>query len=443
MIYKLDPNLETDSNNYFISLLTDRFESLNQRWAAGLEKRFGKKFMPIYVIPSVHNKLFREENYIVINERLYQTQKQLHRKNVVLLSYPEDINRQFSESKFIQKLLQKLIKKQSQVFILSFSNVWLNIENPKVVLLGPDCKVAEKLDDKAEHIRIFKKLGFEINDTEIYENFDELKSGHHNFPLFVSAIFSSGGFESKAIYAPEDLDVFYSSLRPINKNGAFIASRFLENIIMAPNTNAVVSGLNKTTLVCVSDQILRDNHYMGNIYPSQASSKYQKEMEEMTIKVGNYISNLGFRGLFGLDFLITKDGHCYPTDLNPRRQGGYFCNVCMSEKVDLIDLELGIIFNEKLPKFQYKDFQVDYSWAHSKLTPYFNNLKIKKEFEKGSPNAPFQEVGAVYRAQYYPKNYLLVSGNPGFYCRSGRSYRSVKNKLLKDTAEIIRNTFKY
>lgn len=441
MEYQLNQCLLTDKNYYFISFLTDRFESLNDLWAKHLEKKFGKKFKPIYILPAKHNSLFEEENYIVINKRQEEIRKSTHRDNSIVLVYPEDINKQFCKSPFIRKLLDNLIKKQSKIFILGFSNVWLNLKDPRIILLGPKPSVAAKFDNKAKHIHVFKTLNLPYNTTRIFQNFDELLKGRKTYPFFISASFSSGGFESKIIYSKEDLEKFYISLRQINKKGEFIVSKLINNIKLAPNSSAIIAGKNKTTLICITDQLLRDNKYMGNMYPSQADSQHQKLIEQQTIKVGNYLSLFGFKGLFGMDFLITEDGKCFPTDINPRRQGGYFCNVMMSKKVDIIDLELKLALGESIQNITSQDFQVNYSWAHSKLTPYFHDMVIEKELKDGTPSEPFKKIGSVYSAIYYPKDYLLVSGNPGFYLITSNSYEKMKKTLIEDTEKIISKNF--
>jgi predicted ATP-grasp superfamily ATP-dependent carboligase len=438
---QLSSKIETDEYYYFFTLLFDRFNPLNERWQHGLEQRFKKPFKPIYVLPFRHNSLFAEENYIVLNKGLKQLHKKLHRKNVISLIYPEELNKQFSESSVIKKLIQKLVKKQDKVFVLGFTSVWLNIDNPNVVILGPDSKVAGVYDDKAEHIKTFEKLGLPTNKTIVYPSFDQLRRDQVEYPFFLSATFSSGGIESRAIYTPEDLEVYYAGLRPVNKRSPFIAAHLLDDIIHAPNTSALVHGRNKTTVVCVSDQILRSNQYMGNIYPTQISQHKQALVKQMTITVGNYLSRQGFRGLFGMDFLITSHGQCYPVDLNPRRQGGYYCNAMMTSRVDLIDLELRVIFGEKLPKFEYKDFQVSYCWAHSKLMPYFSNMKILNELREGEPTEPFTKIGATHKAIYYPKDHVLLLGNPGFYLATGRSYSNLKLRLFKQTEITISTSY--
>ena len=441
MIAKLSPGITKDGYNYFFSLLTDRFEPLSDIWATELEKKFNKKFKPIYILPFIHNKLFEEDNYVVLNERLFSLHKKLGRKDIINLIYPEDLNKQFCESPFIKNLTKKLLKKQGKLFILSFTSVWLDIKNPNIILLGPKPKVAERFDDKVEHIKTFKKLKLPVNKVEIYQNFEDLKKKRKNYPFFLSATFSSGGFESKIIYTSEDLEIFYLNLRPINKKGSFIAASLIKDIVLAPNTNAMVIGKDDTKMICVSDQIMRDNRYMGNIYPSKAKAKHLKIMRDATVRIGNYLSRFGFRGIFGCDFLITKQGKCFVTDLNPRRQGGYFCNVFMSKKISIIDLEMKLVFGERIPEFKYEDFQVNYSWAHSKLVPYFNNMKILKEFKTGNPNTPFENIGSVYKAIYYPKGHILLAGNPGFYLTTENSYQKINKKIIKETEKLISTSY--
>src|SRR5436853_631827 len=111
MFIKLDPNISSDTNFYFFSMLSDRFQPLNN-------------------------------------------------------------------------LAEKLIQKQGQVFVLSFTNVWLSTKNPKIIPLGPKPEIAAQFDDKIEHIKTFKKLNLSVNKTEIYDNFDDLKNKRKTYPFF-------------------------------------------------------------------------------------------------------------------------------------------------------------------------------------------------------------------------------------------------------------------
>jgi predicted ATP-grasp superfamily ATP-dependent carboligase len=437
---RLSPKIATNDNHYFFSMLSDRFIPLNKIWAEKLEQRFGHKFKPIFVLPFWHNKLFEEENYLILNEKLEKLHCKMNRDDIIDLIYPEDLNQQFSESSDVKKLIKQLSKKQGKVYILAFSSVWLKPLNENVIILGPNPEISAKFDAKITHHQIFKELGLPCIKTAVYRDINKLRAKQKTFPFFLSAMYSSGGIESKAIFTNEDLTSFYAQLRPINQSSELIVSDYLNDIVLAPNTSSIVTSDNKATVVCLSDQIMRSNAYLGNIYPSQAAPKYQKMMIKMTEQVGRYLGKQGFRGLFGLDFLITKSGKCYPTDINPRRQGGYYCNV-MASPCDIIDLEMRLIFDELLPKISYNDFQCNYVWAHSKLSPYYQNTKITAEFCDSKPDRPFYQIGATHKAIYYPKDYTLLLGNPGFYLTSGRDYNEVKNRLHKEVETVISTSY--
>lgn len=433
---KLPADIFHNDTHYFFSMLSDRFTLLNHLWQDKLSKKYNKVFKPIYVLPFRHNKSFEEENYIVINEKIRKLRQKTGRTDLIELIYPEDINKQFSESGEINKLIDTLVLKQGTVYILGFTTVWLNMPNPNVVVLGPDSTVATRYDDKAMHIRTFKELGFEVVDSKIFSKYEYLLSSPPDYPFFISATYSSGGIESKAVHNSKDLNAFYANLRDVNQHNAFIVSSLLTDIILAPNTTALVTSEGNTVITCISDQILNGNAYMGNTYPSKASSSHLMFMEYATKKVGNLLSKQGYKGLFGLDFLITSSGKCYPTDLNPRRQGGYYCNV-LSSPTDIIDLEISTIFGDPIPSVHTLNFKPPYSWGHSKLTPTKTNSKIIKELNHNGPEMPFGSIGSSHSAIYYPKNYTVVLGNPGFYVTTDNSAEIVSKRLQNEVQRII------
>lgn len=432
---KLDNDIYDNDTFYFITFLTDRFMPLNVRWQHALELRFKKKFKPIHILSAAHNSLFKEDNFIVLNKDLEDLYQRYGRTDLIELIYPEELNRQFSESGQIDYLINNLTKKQGRVFVLSFSSVWLNISNQKVKILGPDPTVAAIFDDKKSHIETFNMLGLPTNKGIVYDNFKDLRIKHTVFPFFLSATFSSGGIESRVIDTVADLDEYYGSLRPVNRDKPFIAYEFVRDIVLAPNVTALISE-DKVIVASISDQILRGNKYMGNTYPSIADSLHVDFMKNATNRIGRYLQTKGFRGLFGVDFIITKQGDCMPIDLNPRRQGGYYC-FAMSSPIDVIDLEIRVVLGETLPPLDYEKFQCSYSWAHSKLSPYYSNVRIKEQYSLGSPVGPFQSIGSAYKAIYYPKDYTLMHGNPGFFLKTGNSRDELMYNLYEDIEETI------
>jgi predicted ATP-grasp superfamily ATP-dependent carboligase len=437
---ELDENIFSDEYEYFFCFLSDRFEYLSKLWIKELEKKFNKKFKPIWIISSQQNKFFEKENYIILNKKLKYSKLKLTKNNAIYLQDYEDLNEEFSESNYINEITKKLIEKQDRVFILGFTSAFLKLNNPKVIILGPDPKIATKFDNKIEHIKLFKKLNLHINQTKIHNTIDEIKT-NKKYPFFISAAYSSGGHESKIIYTEKDLDLFYNDLRESNKSKSFLVSNLITDITFSPNVNAIIVGENDVRVICITDQILRGNAYLGNIYPSKIKDDENDEIIRITKIVGNYLSKLGFRGLFGLDFILDSKGNIFPIDLNPRRQGGYLCNTLMSKKINILEMELKLAFGEKIPEFGYKDFQVDYAWAHSKVKPYYNNTRILNSFKLGEVINPFSIIGSEFKCIFYPKDSLLIEGNGGYIILSGNSPEEVKQRIIKETEMSISKNF--
>lgn len=436
---RLDRNIFKDSTEYFLTGLTDRFEYLNTLWAAALEKKFGKKFKPIYIQNCKQNKYFKKENYLIVNKTIVGEREKLGEENIIYLEDYEDLNKEFSESRGIKRLVQRLIKKQDRVFILLFTSSFLNLDDSKVQVLGPKPQIATKFDNKIEHIKLFNRLNLPRNEVRIYPSLKQLTS-HEKYPYYISAAYTSGGHESGPIHTKEDLDDFKKKLRGVNKSNLFLAAKLIEQVKLSPNVNAIVYGKGKTEIICLSDQVLNGNVYLGNIYPSKMDSASRTAIVNVTKKVGNYLSKIGYRGIFGLDFIIDSKNRLYTVDLNPRRQGGYLCNVLMSKKANLIELELEVATGGN-PKPKYDDFQPSFAWAHSKIKPHSDMSSILQAFKRGDFDTPFTKVGSEFECIFYPERYVVDAGNVGYLIVSGNSRSDVVRKLMSKTKELSSEAF--
>jgi len=189
---KLQSKIFTDKYEYFFVFLNDRFEYAVDLWIKELEKRFNKKFKPIWILSSKQNDLFKKENFIIINRTLQKIKQNLKNNNVVYLEDYEDINKEFTESKFILDLINQLAEKQNKVFILGFTSACLDIKNKKVIILGPSPKIATKFDNKVTHIKLFKELDVPMNKTRFYPSINEIKKMRNIHFIFPHLILPAG-----------------------------------------------------------------------------------------------------------------------------------------------------------------------------------------------------------------------------------------------------------
>jgi len=427
--YKIDSDLEKNDYNYFFTLLSNRFELINKRLADLLEIKYNKKFKPIYILQAQPNKFFRKENYIILNKRSKELKVKSKILNLIYLQDAEDLNVEFVNSSFVKKIIKKIVKKQDKLFLISFTSFGLENINKKIMNIGPNATIVAKYENKIEQIKLFKKLKLSVNETKIYKDVNQLlKNKKLIFPLYLSPSYTSGGHESGSIFKREDIIKLKDKFRSCNKKDKIFVARFIEKVKLSPNGTAMVVAKNKTVPLFISDQILRNNVHLGNIYPSKVSHKNKKEIIDTIIKVGNFLSRCGFRGLFGCDFIIDDKDDCFIVDLNSRRQASYLVLLLMS-KINILDIELRLALKENVPDFNYDDIQCKFIWAHSKIKPYEEYVKIAKEFKKNSEEAPFLDIGQTFECTYFPKGYIFNGGYLGYYITTGKDYNKVLNKL--------------
>jgi len=135
-------------------------------------------------------------------------------------------------------------------------------------------------------------------------------------PLFISLELSAAGANS----------IIANNLRAIenkfktNVNDTFLITEFIEHI-SDPTTLGVVINEDDIFVGGVADQRIDGTKFKGSTYPSKMSQKVQEEIIEQTRLVGKKMAQLGYRGIFGCDFIVTDTGDIYFIETNPRKQG--------------------------------------------------------------------------------------------------------------------------
>jgi len=440
----LDQDIYTNDINYFFSLHGPRFEYMNRAMARTLSKRFGKEFRPIRILNAWPSKHYNSPNFIVLNKRAYKLAKELGKPVVFLPDY-EDVNLEFSQDSFISELAKKLLKKQDTVFVYPFTTAFLDLPTATYTVLGANAELAKNLDNKINQIKLFKKLGLPSNNTRIYESESDLLEHEYDVvPSYISAAYTSGGNESGLIFSPEMLRGFLAKLRVINKKNSFLVSDIFEDIVLAPNVNALVTSDGNVFTLVLSDQILEGNRYLGNIYPSAVSNANKDKIYSITDKVGKYLASQGYRGLFGCDFLINKNDELVVVDLNPRHQGGYVCNglALQTKGVSLTDLELSVLMDEDVQISQQDlDKYIGFAWSHSKIVPSEKGQVIKKEFHQSSIEDPFSAISRSFITGFYKKDSIFVDGYVGYQVQTANTREELEEQALRQRENFDTKVF--
>lgn len=156
-------------------------------------------------------------------------------------------------------------------------------------------------------------------------------------------------------------------------------------------------------------------------------------MYEITTTLGKYLASVGYKGIFGCDFLINKAGKLVVVDLNPRHQGGYACNGLAMEKIglELTDIELATLLNVNLNLSQEKlDAYLGFAWAHSKLVPPAKDAVIRNEYQLGSFEEPFTHIGSIFMSEFYQQGSIFKAGYVGYQLQTEKDYAALRTNML-------------
>lgn len=144
-------------------------------------------------------------------------------------------------------------------------------------------------------------------------------------PFVLQESLAQSGAGTHIIRGEADLNIVRSSLPDAPVWAVPYAGKLSLNINAMAMGNGVIAGYPSVQLVGLSMVGARPLFgYCGNDYTCTA--KLPQEMvtmaQDQAQRVGGWLSSLGFRGIFGLDFVADRDaGRLFAVDLNPRWQG--------------------------------------------------------------------------------------------------------------------------
>jgi len=77
----------------------------------------------------------------------------------------------------------------------------------------------------------------------------------------------------------------------------------------------------KITYLC--GQIVSNGEFQGTIVGKDAiPNKIVEEINDSALEIGKHFQSLGYRGIFDIDYVISKNGVVYAVETNARRTGG-------------------------------------------------------------------------------------------------------------------------
>lgn len=416
----------TNNKNYFFYIFPPQFNFIADLWKDKLKKIYTQEFEPIFV-SSFYNPRLEGKNYLILNSK-----NKFYKKQSFSLS-ARDLNKEFSNLDSVNDLIINLLKRQKEILVIPYTTSELIIKHKNVTILGPNSKIVNFLDNKANAYNLFKKLKLKCLNFKIFPNLASINLNNLIYPNFISASFSSGSSQSKILNNKEDFFNFKNNLNEENKKNKFVLVDYIDKKI-AIESSAYVLSNNKIIILNIIDEISNGTICVGNIYPSSINDKIRKQIEYLTCKIGNYISSLGFRGNFGCGFILDKNNNLYISDLNPRKQGFYIGDFLFSN-VSPIDLDIFTFLKLKL-KLPNKIFskKINGFWAYyQSLVSYHFYLK---PFFKNKENDLLNFKKYIYTSFWETKK-IILSRNAFYIQVFAKTYKDLLGKIKKKEIELI------
>jgi ATP-grasp domain len=239
-----------------------------------------------------------------------------------------------SSSPTVRTLISRILTHQRELYLSMFESVveMTLDEIPGVSILGPDKAIARHWNSKLVQSRELAGI-VSLVEGEICRGREALLARtaalrtRWREGIFVSAAYSAAGANS-AVTANQ-LEV---ERRFTVEESDYLISRYIPHEL-DPTVLAVVAGPEEVYIAGIADQQIVDgNRFVGSSFPSQVRAEQRQELRRQTIAAGRALGRAGYRGIFGCDYLIDRDGKVWFLEINARKQGTTFEFCCTLEQ---------------------------------------------------------------------------------------------------------------
>lgn len=314
--YQLQNNV-----HYFLYIGELKNYGLNIFLREALSHIHNRQFDFISIVPDVFEQ-YNYDNLIVLNP-LSEEYCTRYGRNVSCRIPASIFFASVSENRQVKDLIHKLLFRQNNLYIYMYESMpEMTLDSiPGVSILGPESKIARKLNSKIyQYINLKDYVnvvdfcicnGLEDLKTKADKLWHEWKNG-----IFVSLEYSAAGTNSIIAHNPHDIvDRFHE------QNETYIISRNIPHNY-DPTVLAVVASENDIYIAGIADQRIENGtQFTGSTFPTQLTDETTDVLEKYTRNVGKWLAKEGYRGIYGCDFLVENEGMVFFLEVNARKQG--------------------------------------------------------------------------------------------------------------------------
>lgn len=225
----------------------------------------------------------------------------------------------------LQVVLKKISESDDEVYFAPYAVTHLEEQIAQLCslkLIGAPSSINAKINDKIFNRQIAEELQFPVCSGRVCNKIEEIREEYHrlteNAPFFKKVIIKEPfGASGKGLYIIDDKAKLESNLRLIN--------RFARNNIDAKwlvegwydkkldiNYQIYIGIDGVVNVFSIKEQLLNNTVYIGSLIPANISEDMQESFKLYGEKIGNYLYNIGFTGVAGIDCFITIQNEIIP-----------------------------------------------------------------------------------------------------------------------------------
>ncbi len=340
---------------YFLYVGEVKGRCLNEFLRESLSRLSGQEVDYISIVPDVL-ETYPGDNFVVINPAARAESLRLGQK--VSCRIPgRDFATAVSMHPRVIELVQSLLAQQGEVLLSIFEArpEMTLVRFPGVRLLGPESRIAHTWNSKLHMYRAL--LGqIPIPDFRTCSSRKELLETTRRLwrqwadGLFVSLEYSAAGAFSFRAASEEELITRLGDWRP-----PYLVARFIPHDF-DPTVLGVVANAKDVYVAAIADQqMVNINRFVGSVYPSILPPEIQRRLKELTVAVGRVMGRAGYRGIFGCDYIVNRQGDLFFVEVNARKQGTTMEMCCTLENslpegcANLLELEYFAVTEHRFP----------------------------------------------------------------------------------------------
>lgn len=283
------------------------------------------------IIPNYHIICIDHDDEVDYLEKagakIFCLEKEFGKKNVIFRSSAILLD-QNAVKKYIKENTPKGEQAAVVVFKPSFAAEKISLEN-NWKLLNNSTELSKGVEDKFNFLFIAKSLHIRIPDAETIDfgrlSYWELKKYYDYFVVQLKS--GNAGSSTFFIRSNDDYSKLMDTFFHNSANKKFIqvkVSKFIHGIPVTVNACVTLQEIyvGKPCYQITGEELCTNNRSTtcGNDWGALTlSTKASSEINEISQKIGQYLKDKGYKGIFGLDFIISeKNDDVYLIEINPR-----------------------------------------------------------------------------------------------------------------------------